>query len=57
MGQIDPGPGLDDIACEADPGKGVGQVQGEAGQTLVGDEQVGAPAQVKDRPALCGRGS
>ena len=52
MGQIDPGPGLDDIAGEVDLGKGVGQVQGEAGQALVGDEQVGAPAQVKDRPAL-----
>ena len=27
-------------------------MQGDPGQTLVSDEQVGAPAQVKDRPAL-----
>ena len=52
MGQIDPGPGFDDVIGKGYLSQGFGKMQGNAGQTLVGDEQVGAPAQVKNRPAF-----
>ena len=52
MRQIDPGPGLDDVIGKGDMRQGFGEMQGDTGQTLVSDEQVGPPAQVKDRPAL-----
>ena len=52
MGQIDPGPGFDDAVGKVYLSQGCGKMQGNAGQTLVGDEQVGPPAQVKNRPAF-----
>jgi hypothetical protein len=52
MGQIDPGPGLDDTIGKGYLSQGFGKMQGNAWQTLVGDEQVGPPAQVKNRPAF-----
>jgi hypothetical protein len=52
MRQINSGSGLDHAVGEGKVTQGFREVQGDAGQTLVGDEQIGAPAQVKDRPAL-----